>query len=146
MQAAGANVFRALVYAECEVRDLVQRFRGEFQLDAFGLQQCRVLLHQGRFRLRQNTNKIFHGERLEFYANGKAALQFRDQVARLGDVEGSRGDEENVIGANHAVTGVDGGAFDDGENVTLHAFARDIGAMAAFASRNLVDLIEEDDA
>jgi hypothetical protein len=61
-------------------------------------------------------------------------------------VERAGGDEEDVVGRDHAVLGVDRGAFDDGQNVALHAFARDVGAVAAFAAGDLVDLVEEDDA
>src|SRR5438552_9551940 len=43
-------------------------------------------------------------------------------------------DEQDVIRANHAVACVDGGAFDDGQNVALHAFPRDVRAMAGFAA------------
>src|ERR1700730_10934587 len=51
-----------------------------------------------------------------------------------------------MIGAHHAVTGVYRGAFDNGQDVALHALAGDVGAMAAFAPGDLVDFINEDDA
>ncbi len=51
-----------------------------------------------------------------------------------------------MIGADHAVARVDGGALDNGKNVALHAFARDVRAVAGFASGHLVDFIDEDDA
>ena len=73
-------------------------------------------------------------------------MQLGNQVARLRDVEGSGGDEENVVGADHAVASADGGAFDDGQNVALHAFARNVGPVTALAAGDLVDLVEEDDA
>ena len=56
------------------------------------------------------------------------------------------GDEEDVVCRNHAVLGVDGGPFDDGENVSLYTFAADVGAVAAFAPGDLVDLVEKDHA
>ena len=37
---------------------------------------------------------------LQLDANGQTALQLRNQIGRLGDVKGPRGDEENVVGAN----------------------------------------------
>jgi hypothetical protein len=61
-------------------------------------------------------------------------------------VERARRDEENVVGTNHAVACVNGSAFDDGQNVTLHTFARDVRSMTAFPPCNLVDLVEKDDA
>ena len=90
--------------------------------------------------------KSSHGERLQLDADGEAALQFGNQVAGLGDVERPGGNEQDMVGAHHAVARVDRGAFDDGQNVALHAFARDVRPVAAFAPGDLVDLVEEDDA
>jgi hypothetical protein len=61
-------------------------------------------------------------------------------------VKSAGGDEQDVVGANHAVARVDGGSFDDGENVTLHTLARDVWAVTGFASRNFVDFVDKDDA
>src|SRR6185437_12950888 len=85
-------------------------------------------------------------QRLQLHTNGKTALQLGNQVAGLGDVESAGGDEQNVVSAHHAIAGVDGGAFDDRQNVALHAFAGNVGPMAAFAAGNLVNFVEEDDA
>ena len=104
------------------------------------------MLGERGFRLGEDADEVFDGERVQLDADGEAALQFGNQVAGLGDVEGAGGDEEDVVGAHHAVAGVDGGAFDDGQDVALHAFAGDVGAVAAFASGDFVDFVEEDDA
>ena len=61
-------------------------------------------------------------------------------------MERAGSDEEDVIRSHHAVLGVDGGALDDRQDVALNAFATDVGSVAAFAARNLVDFVEEDDA
>ena len=61
-------------------------------------------------------------------------------------MEGACGDEEDVVGGDHAVLGVDGGALDDGEDVALDAFAADVGAVTALAAGDFVDLVEEDHA
>ncbi len=50
-----------------------------------------------------------------------------------------------MIGAHRPVLRVDDRAFDDREQVALHAFARDVGTVHAFAAGDLVDLVEEDD-
>ena len=63
----------------------------------------------------------------------------------LRNVERPRGDEEDVVGAHGAVLRGDRGALHDGQDVALHALARDVGAVAAFPARDLVDLVEEDD-
>jgi hypothetical protein len=40
----------------------------------------------------------------------------------------------------------DGRALDDRQDVALHAFAADVGTVRALAARDLVDLVDEDDA
>ena len=113
---------------------------------ALGDEQRRVLLDQRALRLGQDADELVPAERLELDADREAALQLGDQVRRLGDVEGAGGDEQDVIGPHHAVLGVDGRPFDDRQDVALHAFAADVGAVPAFAAGDLVDLVEEDDA
>ena len=61
-------------------------------------------------------------------------------------MEGTRGDEEDVVGLHHAVARRDGGALHERQQVALHALARDIGSLHFRAARDLVDLIEEHDA
>ena len=61
-------------------------------------------------------------------------------------MEGARGDEQDVVRAYHAVLGVDGRAFDQRQQVALHAGARDVGAAGLRTRGDLVDLVEEDDA
>src|SRR5581483_1359812 len=135
-----------LVDTESKVRNLIQGLAGEFQLDAFGFEQGGVLLDQRRLRFGKDADKIFHGQRLQLHADGEAALQFRNQVAGFGDVERAGGDEQNVVGAHHAVASVDGGAFHNGKNIALHALTRNVGPVAAFAAGNLINLIEKYDA
>ena len=43
-------------------------------------------------------------------------------------MERAAGDEQDVVGLDHAVLGGDGGAFDQRQQVALHALARHIGA------------------
>src|SRR6476661_3266018 len=52
-----------------------------------------------------------------------------------------------MVGLDRAVLGRNRGAFDQGQQVALHAFARDVAAAAAaFAHADLVDLVEKHDA
>src|SRR5256885_1445606 len=146
VEAAGADIFGLLVHAGGEAGDGSDRVFGDVELDTFGLQERDVLLDERILRVGQNTNKIFYLERMQLDANGKAPLELGDQIGRLSDVKGTSRDEQDVIRANHAVACVDGGAFDDGQNVALHAFPRDVRAMAGFAAGNLIDFIDEDDA
>src|SRR5207249_1460148 len=82
----------------------------------------------------------------ELDADREAPLQLRDEIGWLGDMERAGRDEQDVVGPHHAVLRVHGRAFDDREDVALDAFAAYIGTMAPFASRDLVDLVDEDDA
>src|SRR5258708_902280 len=146
VQTARADIFGLLVHAGGETGDGGDGVFGDVELDAFGLQQCDVLLDERILRLGQNANKIFFLQGLQLDADRKSALKFRDQIGRLGHVKRAGRDEKNVIGADHAVARVDGSAFDNGKNVALHAFARDVRAVAGFAPGHLVDFIDEDDA
>jgi len=73
-------------------------------------------------------------------------VQFRHQVAGLGQVEGAGGDEEDMVGLDHAEFCVDRAAFDQRQQVALHALAGDVGAAGVAALGDLVDLVDKDDA
>src|SRR6266851_5691477 len=146
VQAPRADIFCLLVHACGKSRDGGDGIFGNVQLHAFGLQERHVLLDERVLRLGENANEIFFLQGLQFDANGQAALQFRDQIGRLGDVERTSSDEKNMVGSNHPVAGVDGRAFDDRQNVALHAFARYIGPVAGFAAGNLVDLVDKNNS
>ena len=128
-----------------EFRHLFERVVGEEQLDALGFEQGDVLFGQGVLRLFEDANEVFDGKRLEFDPDRETALQLRDEVARFGNVESAGGNEQDVVGAHEAVAGVDGGAFDNGQDVALDAFAANVGTVAGFAAGDLVDFIEEND-
>ncbi len=146
VQPARADVLGPLVDEGRELGDRRDAFVGERQVDAFGRHQRHVLLDQRAPRLGEDAHELGLAERVELDADREAALQLRNQIRRLRDVERAGGDEQDVVGADHAVLGVDGGAFDDRQDVALHAFAADVRAVAAFAAGDLVDLVDEDDA
>ena len=118
----------------------------EFQRHTLGRQQRLVLLDQRGVRLRKDGLEILHRKRLQFHADRKAPLQLGDQVAGLGQVERARGDEQDVVGLDHAVLGGHRGALDQRQQITLHALARDVGATGLLARGHLVDFVDEDDA
>jgi hypothetical protein len=76
----------------------------------------------------QDGLEVVHRQRLQLHADREAALQFGNQVAGLGQVEGAAGDEQDVVGLDHAVLGVHGGALHQRQQVALHALARHLGA------------------
>ncbi len=119
---------------------------GELEGEAFGFHQRLVLPDKARLGFRQDAAEVFLGQRTQFDADRQAALQFRQEVRRLGDMEGAGGDEEDVVGLHRAVLRRHRRAFDQRKQVALHAFARNAGTHAAVAGGDLVDLVEEDDA
>src|SRR5438105_10931715 len=55
-------------------------------------------------------------------------------------------DEQDVVGSNETVTRIHRRSFNDRQNVALHAFAAHVWSVTAFATRDLVDFIEEDNS
>src|SRR5439155_21851149 len=55
-------------------------------------------------------------------------------------------DEENIVGADDSVARGHGAAFDDGQEIALHALAADIRAVLAVGAGDFVQLIEKNDA
>ena len=64
---------------------------------------------------------------LQLDANRKPALQLGHQLAGLGAVKRAGGDEQDVVGLHVAVLGLHGRAFDDRQQVALHALPRNVG-------------------
>ena len=110
------------------------------------MHQRDILLDQRCFRLGQDAAHVIARQRLQLDSDRQAALQFRQQVRRLGDMERAGGDEQDVVGLDRAMLGRNGGAFDQRQQVALHALARDVAAMTVLAYAYLVDLVEEHDA
>ena len=61
-------------------------------------------------------------------------------------MERAGGDEQDVVGTDDPILGRDRRALDDRKKVALNALAAHVRAVAPFAPRNLVELVEEDDA
>src|SRR3546814_8966849 len=87
LEAARADILDLFVHLCRELRDACDRIVGEVQRHAFGAEQCHILFGKTGLRLAENTHKILFGERAELNADGEAALELGEQVARLGDVE-----------------------------------------------------------
>ena len=77
---------------------------------------------------------------------GKRPCSSGIRSAGFGRVERPGRDEQDVVGLHRPVLGVDGGAFDDRQQVALHALPRHVRAVAGLRAADLVDLVEEDDA
>src|SRR5262249_41190786 len=146
VEAAGADVLERAVDALGVARDLADRLLGEGEVDALRLEERAILLQERALRLRQDPHEVGLRGGAELDADRKAALELGDQVGRLRDVEGARGDEEDVVRLDEPVLRVDRRALDDRKQVALDALARDVGAATArLAAGDLVDLVEEHD-
>ena len=106
----------------------------EDEFDAVSPQKGLVLPQEGGAGLPEDAYEVVAGEVVELDADGEAALELGHEVGRLGAVEGSGGDEEDMVGGDGAVLGVDGGPLDDREQVALNALTGDVGAGAAPSS------------
>src|SRR5208283_450521 len=146
VQTARADVFRLLIHAGGKFGDGLYGIFSELELDALGIQQGDVLLDERVLGLGEDAHEISFLQGLHLDADGETALKLWNQVGRLGDVKRASSNEQDVVGTDHAVACVDGGAFDDGKNVALHALARDIRTMTSFASGYLVDFVDENNA
>ena len=145
-ETTGPDVLGRLVHLGGHAGQLADRLGGEAQIDPFRGEERLVLAHEGALGLGQDPHEVLFAEGRQLDADGEAALHLGDEVGGLAHVEGAGGDEEDVVGADGAVLGGDRRAFDDGQEVALHSFARDVGTVARFPSRDLVDLVEEHDA
>ncbi len=142
----GADVLGARVHLHGDLGDRLHRLRQKTQRHLLRPQQLHVLPDQGVLGLGQDADEILARQGLQLDPDGKAPLQLGDQVGGLGDVEGAGGDEQDVVGADHAVLGGHRGALDDRQEVPLDPLAGHVGAVAAFAAGDLVQLVQEDDA
>ena len=146
MQAAGPNVFGALVHHRRDPGDLLCGPRHKPQLHPFRCQEREVLGEERVAGLGENTDEVLTGKRVQLHADGKPPLKLGDQVRGFAHVERARGHKQDVIGADHPILGVDRAALNEGQQITLDALARHVRAVHALAPSDLVDLIDEDDA
>src|SRR5262249_27811937 len=124
------DVFQRRVRVRGEVGHRFDRAAVELHIEPFDAEQLLLLLRQRVAWLGEDADEIVAVERREFDADREAALQFGHQVAYGGGVKRAGRDEKNVARVNDAVPRVHRGAFDDRQQVALHALARDVRAAA----------------
>ena len=120
--------------------------RREVEMHLLGAEQRLVLAREARVGRGQDALEIVDRQRRELDADRQASLQLGNEVGRLRQVERARGDEQDVVGLDHAVLRRDRRALDQRQQVALHALARHVGAVRVGARRDLVDLVDEHDA
>ena len=128
MQAARADVLGLGVDVAGELREALDGVVRKAERDALGRKERLVLLQKSVLRLGQDALEVFFLQRLQLDANREASLQLRNEIGRLRRVERARRDEEDVVGPDRTVLRHDGRAFDNRQDVALHAFTRDVGA------------------
>ena len=128
IEPAGADVLGAFVDLPGEFGEAADGVVGEGEFDAFGPHQCLILAGQAGVGLGQDAFEIRDRQAGKFDPDGEAALQFRDQIGRFGQVEGTAGDEKDVVGLDHAVLGRDGGSSNSG--------ARKMGSLLSWIKTN----------
>ena len=89
-----------------DFRQLLDRIFANFQGHTFSLHQLDILPGQGIFRLSQDADEIFFTQRIKLNPDRETALHFRNQIGRFGPVKSSGRDEQNVVGFNDTVFGV----------------------------------------
>ena len=145
LEAAGADIFDFAIHLRRDAGDGADAVFGEADIDPLGTDQRAILFGQRCLGVRQDRHEVILGQAFQFDADRQAALQLGEQVAGLGDMERAGRDEQDMVGLHRAVFGGDRGPLDQGQQVALDAFAADAAA-AHVADRDLVDLVEEDDA
>ena len=108
---------------------------GELERDPLGGQQRLVLPEQRGARLAEDAGEVVAGQVVHLDADREPALQLGHQVRRLGAMERAGGDEQDVVGLDRPVLGVDGRPLDDRQQVALHALPRDVRARGSTPRR-----------
>ena len=128
------------------MRQARDAFGQKFERHPLGRQQRLVLPDQRGVGLREDGFKVLHRQGFQLHPDRKAPLQLGDQVAGLGQVERTGGDEQDMVSFDHAIFGGHRGAFHQRQQVALHALARHVGTAGFLARRHLVDLVDENNA
>src|SRR5208283_2385207 len=97
-------------------------------------------------RLGKYLDELLLAKRFQFDSYGKSPLQLGDQIRRLGDVKGSGCNEKNMISLYRAMFGIDCGALDNRQQVSLDALSRYFGsAVPLCPACYFIYLIQEND-
>mmetsp|Transcript_49586 Transcript_49586/g.124677 ORF Transcript_49586/g.124677 Transcript_49586/m.124677 type:complete len:254 (+) Transcript_49586:40-801(+) len=147
MQTSCTNVLDCGIHVGGHDSNFTHGLRTETEVNAFGLEQLHLLTDEVAFRLCQNLVEVILGETLEFDTDRETTLKFGQQIGRLARVEGTRGHKEDLRGVHIAVLGLNGAAFDQRKQVTLHTLRAGIGAVIGrVVYADLVDLVDEHDS
>ena len=142
-----ADILDARIDLNRSVGDGLDRVRGEIEGNAprfpSGRTYCLISEASVSLRMRMKSSRV---SALSSTRIGRRPCSSGKRSDGLAVWEGAGGDEQDVVGLDRPVFGRDRCAFDQGQKVPLHALTGDVAAAALARERDLVDLVEEDDA
>ena len=144
LQAARPDILYRFVHASGQLGNFGDGIFGKVESDVFGTDKGFVLFNEIGPRFLEDAHEVFFGQRTKFHPDGQTSLKLRKHVRRFGDVEGTAGNEQNMVGLHRAVFCRDRRAFDERQEIALNAFAAD-GSAPHIGDCDLVDLVEEYD-
>ena len=112
MQSAGPDILGAGIHLFGNRGNRFHRVILEDEGDAFRFQHRLILQQQCVARFFEYPIEFVFAQRAQLHTDGEPSLQLRNHVAGLAHVEGARGDEQHMVGANNTIAGVDVGALD----------------------------------
>ena len=145
MEPSRPDVLGALVDLSRDIGNLPDSILLERDRDALGGEQRLVLLEERRFRLGQDPPKVLDRQRVQFHPNRESALEFRDEVRWPVLLKRSGANIEDVVRPERSVARGHRRTVEEGQQVPLHAFARDVGSGGVVGTRDLVQFVDEDD-
>ena len=100
-----ANILDRLVHLGSYMSQRADAVLGEVDHHLLGPHQGGILQGQGVVGFGQDADEILFGQGAQLDPDRQATLEFWQQVRRFGDVERTRGDEQDMIGFDRPVLG-----------------------------------------
>src|SRR5690606_14146431 len=146
VKSSRSNILYLGVDREGHSGNLFYCFLGKGNLNPFRFKQRFVLLRQSVLWLGQDAYKILLGQVSQFNTDRKAPLKFGNEVGRLGDMERSRRDKQDMVGLDDPMFGIHRTTLHNGKKIPLNALPADVRATSTLlrSRGDLVYFINED--
>ena len=146
MQPARTDIFHTIIHLTGHAGNFTDRILFEYKLDPLRGKKGLILYDQGILGLQQDPDKILHGKGIQLNPNGESALKLRQQIGRFAHIKSPRCNKQDMICFHHPVFGGNRGTFDNGKEISLHPFPRDVGSsVGRIRPGHLVQFIQEND-
>ncbi len=146
MEPARPDIFHVVVDLTGHFSDCRNRLFLENQINPLRCQKGFILGNQGVFRFQKDTNKVFHGQGIQFHPNWKSPLKLRKQIRRFADIECPRSNKEDMVCLDHTVFGGHRRPFYNGQQISLNPLSGNIRPVGRAVPRHLIQFIQEDNA